>query len=250
MSRIEKTEEPPKTSSQMKDEVVERYGDQKKNTHGRFSCSMIVLACLVLFFCFLAWQVAATGLVTLPVFTSLAFENPKPVRVIQAGTPIEQLSESIFRTTLTKRLRASGGVLTDRSIALALPESSLTATLQNELKKTGETNVDATGAQIAVLPNQELELFIPVKTGDHTTDLLMHVSLIADQGLFDLKLLDVRLGSFHAPSVLVASLVQPFVNRELASLNQSLSSYMHVDALTTQDGVLNASGTFTVELKK
>lgn len=250
MSRIEKSEEPQKNASQIKDEVVERFEDQKKKTHGRFSCFLIALSILVLFCGFIAWQIAATGLVSVPVFSSFAFTNPKPVRVIEAGMPVEQLSEAIFKTTLTKRLQASGGVLLDRSMTLTLPESSLTATLQNELKKTGETSIDAPHAQIAVLPNQELELLLPIKTEGHATALLVRVSLVANQGLFEIKLLDVRLGSFHAPSVLVASLVQPFVNRELASLNQSLSSYMHVDSLITKEGELHAAGTFTVELKK
>lgn len=239
MSRMEKN-----------DEVIEHFGDQKKKTHGRFSCLLIALLCFVLFVGFILWEVAATGLVTIPVFSSMAFSSSKPVRVIEAGIPVEQLSESVFKTTLAKRLQAGGGTLADRSILLAIPESSLTASLQNALKDFPDANMDASRAQIAVLPNQELELFLPVRWKNHSSAVIAHVSLVADQGLFVLRLLDVRLGSFRAPSMLVSSLIQPLVNRTLTSLNQSLSSYMHVDSLKTEEGLMNASGTFTVEIKK
>lgn len=250
MSRVEKTEEPQKTSSYIKDEVVETFGDQKKKTRGGFSCLMIALVCFVLFVGFLAWQVAATGLVNIPVFSTFAYSEAQPVRVIEPGVSVEQYSESYFKTTLLNRLQAGRGVLTDRSIVLALPESSLTTSLQNGLKQSGETRVVANRAQIAVLEGQELELFLPIYVNKNTTALTVRFSLHADQGVFVLNLLDVKLGSFRAPSMLVASLVQPFVNRELTTLNKALSSYMHVDSLTTQQGILSASGTFTVQIQK
>lgn len=250
MSRVEKTEEPQKTASYIKDEVVETFGDQKKKTHGRFSCLFIVLFCFVLLVGFLAWQVAATGLVTIPIFSTFAYSEVQPIRVIEPGVSVEKYSESFFKTTLLKRLQAGGGVLTDRSIVLALPESSLTTSLQNGLKQSGETRVVANQAQIAVLEGQELELFLPIQSNKNTTALTVRFSLRADKGIFTLNLLDVKIGSFRAPSVLVASFVQPFVNRELATLNKSLSSYMHVDSLTTQKGILSAAGTFTVQIQK
>lgn len=233
-----------------KDEIIEKFDDQKKKPHGRFTCVLIALVCFVLFASFILWEVAATGLVTIPVVSSVAFVHPKPVRVVEAGVPVEQLSESVFKTTLAKRLQAGGGMLSDRSILIAIPESSLTASLRKALKNFPDANLDASRAQIAVLPDQKLELFLPVRFNDRSSVLIAHISLVADQGLFDLRLLDVKLGSFRAPSMLVSSLIQPFVNRALTSLNQSLSSYMHVDSLKTEEGILNASGTFTVEVKK
>lgn len=250
MSRIEKTIDPQKNASVARDEIIERLGDGGGRSHRRFSCLLLFLSCLVFFVLFVTWQVAATGVITIPIVSSFAFSSPKPVRVVAAGISVEQLSQLIFTTTLTKRLQTGGGVLSDRSITLALPESALTTTLQNELKHSKESFIDITHAQIAVRSQQELELFLPIQTRNQQTALTAHISLVADKGLFDLKLLDVKLGSLQIPSRLIASLVQPFVNRELASLNQSLSSYMHVDSLTTQDGVLNVSGTFTIQLKK
>ena len=252
MSRVEKIDEPQKPDLQtpVRDEVVEQFGDHKKKTRKRFSCCGILFIAFILFVGFIVWEIAATGLVNVPVVSSMAFSESVPVRVVKAGIPAEQLSESEFKKVLIGRVQAGGGTLFDRSITLGLPESSLTATLQNTLKQYPNTNIDASHAQIVVLPNQELELFIPLQVDGRRMALVAHVSLVADKGLFDLKLLNVRLGSFQAPSMLVAALVQPFVNQQLASLNQALSSYMHVDSLITQDGVLTASGTFTVEVKK
>lgn len=250
MSRVEKIDESQKPSSYIKDEVVETFGEQKKKTGGRFSCLSLIFACFILFVGFLAWQVAATGLITIPVFSTLAYSDVRPVRVIKPGVSVEQHSESFFKATLLKRLQDGGGVLADRSIVLALPESSLTTSLQNGLKQSGETRIVANRAQIAVLEGQEFELFLPIQPNKNITALAIRFSLHADQGVFALNLIDVKLGSFHVPNMLIASFVQPFVNRELGTLNKSLSSYMHVDSLTTQKGILSASGTFTVQIQK
>ena len=250
MSRVEKIEEQKPTTAYRKDEVVEELYDKKKKTHGRFSCLGLFVIVFVFVIGFFAWQVAATGLVTIPVVSSLAFSEPKPVRFVTAGVTVEQLSETYFKTTLIKRLQAGSGSLMDRSVVLELPESSLTATLQNQLKKFAVKEIDVTHAQIVVMPNQELELFLPIRLQDHLTALTVHIALVAEKGIFDLKLLDVKLGSFHAPSFLIASIVQPFVNRELTSLNEALTSYMHVDSLVSKERSLTVSGTFTVQVKK
>lgn len=250
MSRVEKSEEPQSPSPYIKDEVVEELYDKKKKSNGRFSCLGIFLIGFILLIGFGAWQIAATGLVHIPLLSSFSFSNPKPIRVVEAGTSVEQLSETYFKTTLIKRLQAGGGTLKDRTVTLELPESALTATVQNELKKTTLTEIDAGHAQIAVLGGQELELFLPINMGNQKTALIVRIALVANNGMFDLKLLNVRLGSLHLPSALIGSWIQPFVNRELGSLNQALSSYMQVDSITTQGTSLNVSGTFTVQIKK
>ncbi len=250
MSRIEKKELLPSPQSTIHDEVIQPFEKRKDKTRGRCSCMLIVLLGMGLFAGFIAWQMAATGLVSIPIFSSLAFHDAKPVRVVEAGIPAEQLSQSVFTSTLAKRLQTGDGTLTDRSIALALPESSLTASIQRQLKNMGENMIDVAHAQMVVLQNQTLEFFLPIRFGQKTTALLIRFSLVARGGLFDLNLLDVKLGSLRIPTMLIASFIQPFVNRELTTLNQALSTYMRVDTITTQNGILNASGTFTVEIKK
>src|SRR3989338_5799544 len=79
-------------------------------------------------------------------WSSLGITRKKRVNgvpVVKAGIPAEQLSESEFKKILIGRVQAGGGTLFDRSITLGLPESSLTATLQNTLKQYPNTNIDA-----------------------------------------------------------------------------------------------------------
>gem|GEM_PF-2154960 len=250
MSRVEKTEEPKGSFPKNNDEIVEGLDDKKKKARGRFFGCAFLFVCFLLVSLFIAWQVAATGFVKIPVVSFLAFSAPKPVHIVQEGVSVEQLSESYFKTTIIKRLQAGGGELKDRTAQLRLPETSLTTTLRNELSKSSFPWIDAKRAQIAVLDSQELEIFLPVLYKDQTTALMALIALRADQGSFGLNLLKVKIGSFEAPSSLIASLIQPFVNRELVSLNQALSSYMQVNSIVTHDGFLDVSGTFTVKVQK
>ncbi len=250
MSRVEKTEESNTSLPKRNDEVVEGLDDKKKKTRGRFFGCAFLFVSFLLVGLFVAWQVAATGFVKIPVISSVAFSDPKPVHVVQGGISVEQLSESYFKTTIIKRLQAGGGELKDRTVELKLPETSLTTTLRNELSKSSFPFIDAKRAQIAVLDSQELEIYLPVLYKDQSTALSARIALRADQGSFGLDLLKVKIGSFEAPNALIASLIQPFVNRELVSLNQALSSYMQVNSIVTRDGFLDVAGTFTVQVQK
>ncbi len=246
MSRVEKTES---VQDRVRDEVVLDIRDKKSKRNFWSNCFFLLLAFVVGCFLWIGWIVASTGLYYIPVLSSLAFHKPEPIRVVASGTPVEVLAESTFKSVLAERLQSGGGKLTDRSIALTIPESSLTATIRNTFQNSSMALIDSSGVQVAVLPNQQFELFIPLKNEMQKTAAIAHISLTANQGVMNLVLKDVSVGSFHAPQFLIASLVQSYVNAQLSSINQALGSYMRVDALTYKQGSVILSGDFTVQLK-
>ena len=249
MSRIEKTDDTSLTVPAVEqNEVIQDL--TKKRPRRRGSCLTIIAVFFVLVVVGLGWMIASTGLLRVPILSSIAFRTPVPTRHVSPGLPAEKFAASYFASTVAKRLQEGGGEFIDRTITLQVPESSLTATLQNALRGSSASFLDVNSAQIVVLPNEELELFIPVRTDAGLTALTARVSLVADQGKFNLSLKDVLVGSVDIPGYIVASSLQPFVNRELASLNQALSSYMHVDSLRTLNGALIATGSLTVQIKK
>lgn len=240
----------------VRDEVLLDITKEKSKQHPVFGCMLFFFACVIFVVAWVAWVIASTGLFFVPVFSSLAFHEPKPIRVVDVGVPVETLAESSFKSVLAERLQSENGKLTDRHISLTIPESSLTATLRQLLKQTPIDFVDQTRAQVAVLPDQQFELFIPLKNTrlpdgqeKQKSAAIAHIALTANHGVIQLVLKDVTVGSFHAPQFVIASLVQSYVNAQLGSINQALGSYMEVDEITYKQGSVILSGNFTVQLK-
>ncbi len=256
MSRIEKSGGSGSGSSgntiaedRHRDEVIQDIGTKTSKRHPKLNCFFLLLAVLVAFVMWIAWMVAATGLFYIPVLSSVAFHKPEPIRVVSPGTSVEVLAESTFKSVLAQRLQAGRGKLTDRTIELSIPESSLTASIRKSLETTTIDFIDPSGAQVAILPDQQFEIFLPLKNGAQKTAVTARINIAANKGVMTLTLKDVYVGSFHAPRLLVGSLVESYVNTQLASINQSLGSYMEVDALTYKQGSVLMSGVFTVQLK-
>ncbi len=249
MSRIEKTTESVTQPQALRDEVVESFEPEPKHSRSWLSCSSILFICVVFLFGLIACVVAATGLVHVPGVSRFAFSEPVPVRIVPIGVSAEVQSETQFQSILTQRLQEQRGILTDRSVSLEITESALTTTLQNQLGNISQSPFIRPRAQIVILEEGPIEVFLPFRVKDQETTLVIQLGVEAKDGRFDLHLSEVRVGSVQVPRMLVASMIQPFVTKELASLNQVLSSYMRVEELRMERGILKVSGMFTVELK-
>ena len=247
MSRVEKEE--TEHIKSMRDEVVQSVHEKRTSGHAGKTFGVILLVMLLAIAGWILWILASTGLFSIPVFSMFAFQKPVPVRVVTAGLTAESVASNDFKAELTQRLTQDGGKLSNRSVALALPESALTATLQQSVRQSSLMVSDASTSQIAILPNNQLEIFLPVKYHGNTTAIVAHVTLHANKGALSIDLDDVRLGSLHLPDWIVASSVQSSVDAELASFSQVLGSYMEVDSLSSNNGVLTLAGIFTVQVK-
>lgn len=249
MTRLEK-EMVTSDAAGKKDEIVETYQGSETITQKKNSCLKILILFFVFFVFGCAWLVASTGLVSVPVISRFAFHEPKPVRLVEPTSSADEYTKTFFTSLVQTRWKESGGKLTDRSVEITLPESVLTASVQSFLRESGFVGFFNTDrVQIAVLQDNQLELFVPIHVKNETTACVLRVNLMAKNGSFDLELSRVELGSLVLPSQVIAAILQPFVNRELSVLNKSLSSYMRVDSLSTQNGSIRATGTLTVEVK-
>ena len=68
-----------------------------------FACLMIFFAVFLIGAGFLAWTVASTGLVSIPVFTRFAYTQPVPVREVAPGVPVETVLREQIATSLIQR---------------------------------------------------------------------------------------------------------------------------------------------------
>ncbi|KKW32189.1 MAG: hypothetical protein UY76_C0037G0002 [Candidatus Uhrbacteria bacterium GW2011_GWA2_52_8d] len=162
MVRVEKNAGLESRLDNVKGEVVREVRRRTRTSRPWLTCSLLLLFVLVGVGVWVAWFVAATGLLHVPVFTSLAYEAPAPIRGVTPGVPVETVLEETFTSTLTRRLYEGGGTLTNRSIQVQIQEASLTASLRSFLEEEGLEWIDSAGVQMAVEPGVGIELFVPL----------------------------------------------------------------------------------------
>lgn len=237
---------------EVKGEVVREVRRRTGKSRPWLTCSLVVLAMLVGLFVWAAWTVAATGLVRVPVFTSLAFEEPAPLRTVVPGVGVETVLQEAFQTTLTRRLYEGGGTLVDREIEVELDERSLTATLRTFLEEAGMEWIDASRVQIAVEPGVGVELFVPLMdtgSGLRTTVRVLFSIEVKEEGVVIVPG-DIHVGSAKIPGPLVAAFAVPLLEAELAKLNTAVVGYARIDRIETLPGALRVTGELAVEVQE
>ena len=194
------------------------------------------------------WVVASTGFIKVPVFTSFAYERPVPVRYVEPGTPIGVVVDEAVKTILTKRLQAGNGILNDSSVTVVLKEEYFTSTFKTMLEQSSIGLFDQVKAQVAILEDGEIELFIPFKD----SKLGSAVTVVLDMHVLDKKInveyKEMRTGSLKMPKWLSALVLQPFVDTYVPVLNNALSKYTYIDNIEYKTGEMVLTGTLDVEI--
>jgi hypothetical protein len=250
MARLEKQSNIKEEISKMKGEVVKEVRRGTKTKRPKLTCSLLFLAFLAATLAWILWIVAATGLIHIPFFSQLAYNVPTPERIVQAGVPFEQILDEQFSTTLTKRLQEGNGSLEVTAIELSLREDSLTASLRSTLEEMNLDLVDPSNAQVMVVDSEGFQLFIPVNNSKKETAIQLSLFAEAVDGMMELQLGHVRLGSADLPAYIVASLLSPIIQQYVNELNDAMSSYATVTNLQYQEGRVDIIGTFTVEISE
>jgi hypothetical protein len=247
MSRIEKGSETKEEIQQMKGEVIKEISSRRQRKPW-CACSIIFLMIIFGLLTAGVWAVAATGLVTIPGFTSFAYQTPEPERVVIAGIPIETIINQQAQTTLTERLQAGGGKLDKTSVVFSLDEQSLTASLRTLLEESGETIINPSGAQVTVSKEKGFTFFLPIENSVNRT--VFQISVIARmrEGTLELTPKSFAAGSLHIPNALTAFFLQPFIYGKLSDLNAVLGSYMEIKEITYEDGKAVVTGNFSVKI--
>ena len=251
MVRIDKQAEIEKRLGEVKDEVST---EMRRRSRRRpwLTCSLLALCALVAACVWIAWTVAATGLLHVPVFTSLAYEPPAPIREVTPGVPVATVLRETFTSTLTRRLYQGGGNLIDRSIEVHVSEASLTASLRTFLEEANFEWIDVSQAQIVVEPEAGMEVFIPFSSDFsplHSAITLQGDLSVTQEGHLVVTPAQVVVGRARIPQVLIGLFINPFLEAELARLNTVMVGYAKIFTIEMFSRELLVTGEFSVEVR-
>ncbi|MBI4435641.1 hypothetical protein HY630_03140 [Candidatus Uhrbacteria bacterium] len=251
MSRVEKNASLEERLDDVKGEMVREVRRRTRVSRPFLTCSLLLLAVLVGLGVWIAWSVAATGLVRVPVFTSLANEAPAPTREVTPGVPVETVLNEAFTSTLTRRLYEGGGELTNRSVEVAVSEASLTASLRTFLEGDELEWIDASHSQIVVEPGVGIELFVPLSLESQQpgTAATIVFELSAMEGNLVVTPISVRVGKAKIPDLVIAVFLRPLLEAELAKLNAAMVGYAQISSIETLPRELLIKGELSVEIR-
>lgn len=250
MTRVEKNETLTQEVAAMKDEMVQTVKmSSRKKSKFALGCLIFFIAFFVLLVGSLAWTAAATGLVRLPVISAMAYAKPEPNHLVAPGLPLDTKINNDLTAEINRRLVAGRGQLTDRTITLELPETGFTALFRSLVEESGVKEIDAAGAQIAVIPNQGLELFLPLADNPQASALVVGLQVVPDErGLLAVKITDLQLGAFNLPGFFYRPILDPLIEQNLEQLNRDWGRYATFQDIKYETGQVRVTGTIAVEV--
>lgn len=248
MSRIEKQADIKKQLEQVKGEVVSQVKQSTRKRKPWLACGVLMLLAVCGTILWFLWNIAATGLVSVPVLSALAYKSPVPTRVVEPSISAGVYMEEWFATHVTQQLVQGGGQLLDREFSLELREGSLTTSARDLV---AHSQVDFIGSevQVVVLEENEMELFVPLTWNDQDSVVFAKVELAADQGALSVQPTHIQVGSLRLPNFIVATFIVPNLERELRDINTQLGDYAQISEVQTTDGSLQLSGEITADVE-
>lgn len=248
MTRIEKNATMTQSLKEMKGDVDE-VKRRTRRSRPWLTCSLALLALLVAVGLWVGWIVASTGLVRVPLFTSLAYEIPTPTRPVTPGVPAEVILQETFTNTLTRALYEGGGTLTNRSITIELEETSMTASLRSLLEESDLTWLDSSQTQVVVEPEVGVEVFIPIENSPQSTAITLVFNLGAQEGNLVVAPTDIFVGNARVPDIITTVFLQPFLETELAKLNAAMVGYASIHRIELLPRAISINGELSVSVE-
>lgn len=219
----------------------------KKKSHPLVTCVTILFALALVFVAAVLWLVAATGLISIPLFSRLAYEVPSPLRVVTPGVPLETYIQSEVSEILTRRLYEGQGSLQDTSLEMHLTEQSFTASLRGLSQEIGEgLPFDISTAQVAIDTQKGAEIFLPFKENPQQTAVRLCVYASVQDGAISLEIKEAEIGALGVPVNMLNPLLHRVVEQNLQSLYAQLGSYVSLTSIAYEDGVMILSGNLAV----
>ena len=252
MSRIEKQASLEKQIQDVKENVVQKMKHQSKPRKHWFTCLMILFVLFLIGISYLAWTVASTGLVSIPVFTRFAYTQPVPLREVTPGVPVESVLREHIATSFVQRFRESGRLLpsSNQTLEVSVSEASLTATLRTKLEESPLEGLEISALQVILEPDTGVQVFIPVEESDLQTAVVLFFDVMAKDGAIVVIPKEVFVGSLHVPPFLVNVFLTPLLKQRLAQVNQLIVGYGEISSLDISSGELLIKGTVSVEVPR
>lgn len=243
-----------KTREQNNQEELEAFRKRKtKQRSWLKTCSLFLLFGVIGVIIWILWMLAATGLVQIPVFSSIAYERPEPIREVTAGVPVQVSVQDQVQTSLRDQLYNSvrQGTSFDSVLSVSLTEESLTSSFRSYMEQTGLPWIDSSHVQMVVDEQEGIQVFMPLlldgKEGDTAVTAYIDVDVLEGEVLLSVR--DVSIGSTSIPRLVIVYFVQPYVESELARITASMVGYSSISALEVLSGQIIVTGDAAVQVQ-
>ncbi len=201
---------------------------------------------LVLFALGIAYLIARTGLVTIPVVSAVAYQQPTADHVVTASTSVtDELQAQLIAALQTK---LNSGTLSDANASLSFTEGSLTTSLREAIKQGAQTVFNADASQVALLADGSVEFFLPLVQNGGVSNILLTVTPSVTDGKIVFAVTRFRVGQLAFPSFM-QFLVQWPVDKLVAQLNDFVEKYVALSSIKIEQGIVHVDGTMTLDLK-
>ena len=248
--RVSKNQEIKEVQNELKKTKKQLSAEIKRETkkgHPILTCLIIIIVFVLVAGGWISSTVARTGLVEVPVFTSLFYEQPAPLREVVATVPIEETLSDQITETINDRIAAIGGTEIDRSFSFSFAEEALSATVLGLLSEDGF--LENKDAQVVVEKSLGIEVFLPVADNPLQTAITAEMNPFIDQeGLVRVDLTKLKIGSLVLPQWLVNLVLSRPLDLITWEFNKNFSAYVDLEQVQVQDGVLIFMGEISVDI--
>jgi ABC-type multidrug transport system fused ATPase/permease subunit len=242
MARIEKGTPMKQEMDAMKSDVVKAVKKGTRTRHPIRGCAILLIIGMLLVVFWIVWSLAATGLFSVPVISSLAYRVPEPTRMVLPGIPVETVMQDSLSAQMATRASAGNDLSEAANIQFSLSEGSLTATLQSVMKEAANSQLLPQQAQVAVIEGEGLEVFLPLANNEKESAVTLLLALQANEGEVIADVRSVHVGSFRLPSWMRVSFIEPLIDSGLREMNDRLASYAQIDSIEPKPGALSITG--------
>lgn len=248
MARVTKNPETPKKpSGELSGAKVVQ---PKKKRSKLFSCLTIVVAAIILGVVAMAWAVAATGLINVPLIGRFAYEEPQPIRYVSEGMPLESYIETTLQSQIAERVQAGGGQLQDTNVDLVIPETSFTTSLRVALSEQsgGQMMFDMDRAQVVFDEERKLEFFFPLLNNDQNSALRLYLTPSVENGRLQIEATDMYLGVLRVPGPLTDLLVDQSLQQNAENVADAIETYVALKEIDVRDKNMRIRGEISAEI--
>jgi len=194
------------------------------------SCATLIVGVLLVVVSLLAFALAKTGLVTVPVFSHF-YAGLHPTRVITSPP----MSIADFQTLLETRLRAQLYAEKKSPYEVTVSESELTGVMQDAIRR-GLNGQDWTvsSTQVAILPS-DMEFTSRFTRGVFHLDIVARFALNVHDGGVGFEPTLVKIGDFPFPPSIAYQAVTYLFSRDLGTFYLKFAD-MRLQEVRLKDG--------------
>lgn len=218
-----------------------------------FSVRLFLILLLVLFFAVLLralWVLASTGLISIPVFSSWAFEMPSPLREVSSNVNFQEYISQTLDNVITRRMQSKSGFLQNRSMQVVLPEDILSKGFRSFLQTQAQISfAEPQQSQLVIEQTGMVEVFLPVKYHKQKSAVKLWVYPSLQEGKISFDLTDMWIGSWHVPGWLRKNMAQEFLPVLEQRIQERIDPYVFLQEFIWSEKTLTVQANLTVQIR-